>query len=80
MQPASFNADFLLVKIKNAKSTRLAVLLGEEHRLLSQTAAGNQAYASAPKKLKTEKAHVVDWRQLEAHLAMNAKEHTQNGE
>ena len=31
-------------------------------------------------KAKTEKAYVVDRRQSKAHLAVNAKEHIQNGE
>ena len=42
MHPAQFRqADFLLVKINNAKSMSPAVSSGEEHGLLSQTAAGN---------------------------------------
>ena len=44
MQPAQFRqADFLLVEINNAKSTRSVVSSGEERRLLSRTAAGNRA-------------------------------------
>ena len=44
MQPAWFRqADFLLVEINDAKSTRPAVSLGEECGFLSWVAAGNQA-------------------------------------
>ena len=44
MQPARFRqADFLLVEIKNAKSTRPTVSSGEERGLLSRIAAGNRA-------------------------------------
>ena len=47
MQPAQFRqADFLLVEINNAKSTRPAVSSGEERGLLSRTAAGNRAYCA----------------------------------
>ena len=43
MQPARFRqADFLLVEINNAKSTRPAVSSGEKRGLLSRTAAGKK--------------------------------------
>ena len=42
MQPARF----LLVEINNSNSKRPAVSSGEEHGLLSRTAAGNRAYES----------------------------------